>query len=373
MKATSLCLVLLLVLSSGVWAAVLPNPLITTSATPYDTRYVAANVFDSDLPEYASRGLGINTYIDFDFGSPTRINAFALANRWSQHAEPIVKYDLIFSQNSTFGDADDVVRSFNNPATAQNERGGPLQFFPETTAQYVRWDVTDITGSSSFNHGATEMRFLNGAQGFRVPATVIGGAPPFNPNYAQANAVDGYVGWGVGLLNPEYASQTQGANTYLDFDLGAPTLISGFDIFQRLNVLDHSVSFDMIFSNDPTFATSVATRSYTYADDGDIWTETDRFAPIRARYVRYDVTGASPYSNDGVEEIVFYEVPEPSTLFIWSVLGLGVGLGMAQRRRRTARMRRPWSPEEREAIVSIIERGRHAPARSDWTEIDSPW
>jgi len=373
MKGKFLCVVLVLVFSSGVWAGVLPNPTITRSATPYDARYLPGNVFDSNSPEYASRSLGINTYIDFDFGSPTQINCFALANRFSQDVERIVAYDLIFSQNSTFGDADDVVRSFGNPATARNERGGPLQFFPETTAQYVRWDVTDITGSTSPNHGATEMRFLNGAQGFRVPATVIGGAPPYNPDYAQENAVDGYVGWGVGYLNPEYASATLGVNTYLDFDLGAPTWISGFDIFQRLNVLDHTVSFDMIFSNDPTFATSIATRSYTYTGDGDDWTETDRFAPIRGRYVRYDVTGASPYSNDGVEEIVFYGVPEPSTLLVWSVLGLGVGLGMAQRRRRAARLRMPWSPEEREAIVSIIERGRHAPARSDWTGIDSPW
>jgi len=368
-----LCVVLVLVFSSGVWAAVLPNPTITGSATPFNASYVPANVFDSNLPEYASQMLGINTYIDFDFGSPTRINGFALANRFSQDVERIVTYDLIFSQDSVFGNGDDVVRSFNNPATARNERSGPLQFFPGTTARYVRWDVTDITGSTSPNHGATEMRFLNDAQGFRVPATVIGGAPPFNPNYAQANAVDGYVGWGVGNLDPEYASATQGANTFLDFDLGAPTWISGFDIFQRLNVLDHTVSFDMIFSNDPTFATSVATRSYTYADDGDIWTETDRFAPIRARYVRYDVTTGSPYSNDGVEEIVFHGVPEPSTLLVWSVLGLGVGLGMAQRRRRAARLRMPWSPEDREAIVGIIERGRRAPARSDWTGIDSPW
>jgi len=66
-------------------------------------------------------------------------------------------------------------------------------------------------------------------------------------------------------------------------------------------------------------------------------------------------------------------VPEPSTILIWSILGLGVGLGMAQRRRRAARLRMPWSSDKREAIMGIIERGRHAPPRSDWTQFDSPW
>jgi len=90
--------------------------------------------------------------------------------------------------------------------------------------------------------------------------------------------------------------------------------------------------------------------------------------------INYAGLGAWSSATGVVDNFRLTEVvPEPSTILIWSVLGLGVGLGMAQRRRRTARMRRPWSPEQRETIVGIIERGRHAPARSDWTEIDSPW
>jgi hypothetical protein len=53
-------------------------------------------------------------------------------------------------------------------------------------------------------------------------------------------------------------------------------------------------------------------------------------------------------------------IPEPAALIVWSLLGTGSWLGMrVWRRRGTPVGRQPWSPENRTAILDIIERGRH--------------
>lgn len=69
-------------------------------------------------------------------------------------------------------------------------------------------------------------------------------------------------------------------------------------------------------------------------------------------------------------------LPGTASLFVWVVLGIGVALGLAQRHRLLGNrraMRRPWTPESRESILNIVDRGRHAPPHGDWSEIDSPW
>jgi len=66
--------------------------------------------------------------------------------------------------------------------------------------------------------------------------------------------------------------------------------------------------------------------------------------------------------------------PQPLTIFVWTVLGLFVSLGVAQHRRvRTLRTRLPWSTEQREAILKIVDRNRPAAGDEEWREVDSPW
>ena len=53
-------------------------------------------------------------------------------------------------------------------------------------------------------------------------------------------------------------------------------------------------------------------------------------------------------------------IPEPATLIVWSLLGGAGWLGMRVVRQGRRVGRQPWSPEARNAILEIIERGRHS-------------
>ena len=53
-------------------------------------------------------------------------------------------------------------------------------------------------------------------------------------------------------------------------------------------------------------------------------------------------------------------VPEPATLIVWSLLGASSWLGMRVVRQGRRIGRQSWSPEARNAILEIIERGRHS-------------
>ncbi|MBU4271029.1 MAG: right-handed parallel beta-helix repeat-containing protein [Planctomycetes bacterium] len=52
-------------------------------------------------------------------------------------------------------------------------------------------------------------------------------------------------------------------------------------------------------------------------------------------------------------------IPEPASVLVWCLLGAGSWLGMrVWRRRRVPVGRQPWSPENRQAIRQIVDRGR---------------
>ena len=70
----------------------LTNPVVTASARPFSASFVAANLFDSGVAEYASLSQGEvkaafttdpnnGTWVQFDFGATVTIDGFVLATR----------------------------------------------------------------------------------------------------------------------------------------------------------------------------------------------------------------------------------------------------------------------------------------------------
>ncbi len=308
--------------AGSVQAAIVANPAVTNSAPAFSGAYVAGNLFDGNRDtEYASQGQGANTFVDMDFGAPVTVDRFFVVTRLN-NVDVVGEANLILSNNPDFSSP--LATVVINPS-GQNGAGLIASFAP-TTARYARWDVITSTGTSQ-NLGGIEMRFLNTPAGSAIaPVSVIAGAAPFNANYDLANAANNNVGRdGSGNEYAINGGITGPTNMFVDFDFGAVTPVTGFDFFDRMAALDRNTGFDLIFSNDPGFGSTVAVQSYAPGPD---WGFSQTFAPVSARYVRFDSTASA--SNPGMSEIIFYAVPEAST----AALAAAAGLLTLSRRRR---------------------------------------
>ena len=310
-----------------------PNPTITASADPFSPQYVAENVFDAGAAEFATSGNGVGaplstdpsvgTWIEFDFGEATPVHTFINRTR-TNAADVIGRSRLVFSDDPTFEETDLSV-TFEN--TGSNGAGIVRKNLPAGAAtRYVRWEALTSTGNSQ-NLGSRQMFFLQtpaGQRQLQAPA-VYNGSPAFSANYALQNAANDNAGRD-GNGN-EYASRGAGAATFLDFDFGSPTAISGFDFFNRES--DVITAYDMVFSNSADFTNPLQTFNFTASENGND-VNSELFDPVVARYVRLQATAFTGSPNTGVSDIMFYTpVPEPAALSL-----LGVAAAALTRRRR---------------------------------------
>jgi hypothetical protein len=314
------------ILTSAVPGAQIPNPTITASANSHPGNFGAANVFDSAGLEFATPGQGAGTplsndpangtWINFDFGEPVTMDTFINRTRTSPPGFDVIEESrLVFSNDATFDAADPFV-TFNPSGFAG---AGLVQRFAPRTAQYVRWEVSSTSGQFN-NTGSRQMFFMKTPSGLMptVTPTVYNGSPAFNANYALQNAANDNAGRdGVGN---EYASQGQGANTFVDFDFGSATPIAGFDFLNREQ--DVVTAYDMTFSNSPDFSDAVDVKTFSGSPNGnDVNSEV--FDPVTAQYVRFQVRSFVQFNNTGISEITFYTpIPEPAAAGVLAVSAL---------------------------------------------------
>src|SRR5687767_12601597 len=62
-------------------AVVLPTPVVTAAAQEFSPQYTAQNAVDGTAADYASAGQGVNTFIDFSFGTPQSFDKIVVINR----------------------------------------------------------------------------------------------------------------------------------------------------------------------------------------------------------------------------------------------------------------------------------------------------
>jgi hypothetical protein len=291
-------------------ATVLPPPAITSAAPEFNGQFTAQNTVDGTEADYASAGQGVNTFIEYTFGSPQSFDKIVVINRNSGgQSDYIGDFTLTLDGTTTTS----VTRTPIRGSSAIHSLGAMR------TATRVRLDVdTTGTGDTFNNTGAMEVLFVRTpAGGTPVLASVVNSAPEFSAFYGVNNAVDGLVGrnTGPGDRGPEYASAGQGADMFVDFDLGSQVLVGGFDFFDRPADEDRTTGFNLVFSVNPTFGDGDDVVK-AYANPG--MAVGDAFPGVSARYVRFDATSATG-SNTGISEIVFYQVPEPSGLVLCAV------------------------------------------------------
>lgn len=168
--------------------------------------------------------------------------------------------------------------------------------------------------------------------------TIFDNSTPFNSDFKVENAIDG-------TISTEYASAGAGTDTFIDFDFGAETFLTRIEFTDRQTggtpggAADNITAFDLIFSDDAIFGNADDTV-LNVASAGVADTLSIPIDGIFAQFLRFDVT-ATAGLNPGAAEFAFFTVitPEPSTIAIWSVLGLvGVGFAVVRRRRRARRI-----------------------------------
>ncbi len=172
-------------------------PSIIGSATPFNSDWAASYVLDENLnTDYASQALGANTYIDFDFGKSVRITEVTFTDRRSSGfangtgggggCENVTAFDLIFSQDPTFGNGDDVRVPVSSPPCCDTVTtpiaGSGL------TARYLRYDVTAVTGGCP-NPGAAEFSFRGYDEAVGPPLVTTPSATAWRTFTYQPNAL----------------------------------------------------------------------------------------------------------------------------------------------------------------------------------------
>jgi hypothetical protein len=146
----------------------LPAPKIVASAEPFSEHYLAENMLKPPTPsghraEFASRGLGVKTFVDFDFGRPVRFAAF-------QHIQRSTP-DEIAEANLLFSDVADFKTPLATVKVKHVAEPGATTFaaFAPVTARYVRWQVTAVPPGRSRNVGGKSIAFFAAGEPVKTP------------------------------------------------------------------------------------------------------------------------------------------------------------------------------------------------------------
>jgi hypothetical protein len=141
----------------------LPAPKIVASAEAYPGgRYNVSNITDGKIKtEYSSNAQGTNTFIEFDFGAPTRVAAFRHVDRNDPATIAFSELTFLDGSGGVVGEAQ---------VKHVNQRGGVtfLTLPSSVTARRVRWQVTGL-GASYSTVGGAEIAFYTAGQRESVP------------------------------------------------------------------------------------------------------------------------------------------------------------------------------------------------------------
>ncbi|MCA9167490.1 MAG: hypothetical protein KDB23_07465, partial [Planctomycetales bacterium] len=144
---------------------------IVAAATAFDESYdvkylLRGNTAEASRAEYASRGAGTKTFVDFDLGAATPIAAFQHTQRSSP--DTVGESRLTFSADADFSHPLQTitVKHANQP------RAKSFLAFTPVTARYVRWQVTKLGDNQFQNVGASTIEFFTAASTHSRPTEI---------------------------------------------------------------------------------------------------------------------------------------------------------------------------------------------------------
>ena len=170
--------------------------------------------------------------------------------------------------------------------------------------------VIAVATASQLRTGAAEAAGYTRLVPIDVKILAAAEAFPGGAWRAQNVLVPGSVGSG----HPDYASHGLGVKTFIDFDLGAAVRLAAFRHVQR-RTSDTVAEACLVLSDAADFGHELARVKLKHVDEPGATTFVS-FAPVKARYVRWQVTSVLPgrSTNVGGQRIEFFAAvgePEP--------------------------------------------------------------
>lgn len=137
-----------------------PTPKIIDAAEAFPGGgYEASNLLKPALPSghrlaYASKGKGVQTFVDFDFGQSVRLAAFRHIQR--EKPDTIAESVLLFSDSPDFATAKATVKVKH----VEESEGVTFSAFAPLTTRYVRFQVTSLLPGGAPNVGGKAIEFF---------------------------------------------------------------------------------------------------------------------------------------------------------------------------------------------------------------------
>ncbi|MCL1921958.1 MAG: hypothetical protein FWG50_12955 [Kiritimatiellaeota bacterium] len=141
-------------------------PRVIASAEAFDANWVAENLLQEGHAEYASKGKGTETFVDFDLGAVLPVAAFRHRQR-NNAVDLIAESELLFSGTPDFADPVRVPVKHVDEGHAVT-----VATFEPVAARYVRWRVTKVVRGTSPNLGGKGVAFYRAGEAEAAPGRI---------------------------------------------------------------------------------------------------------------------------------------------------------------------------------------------------------
>lgn len=321
-------------------AQVIDNATVTLkdwfeSYPGYDVDFVLDGEPDRYLSDYASRGGGVDTYIEFDFGKAYQFNKITMTDRVTSGGpnfqfvgglfDLVTSYSYVLSKDADFTNGDGKTDDLEFVVEVETPEESPVPedmlellqstaTIPNVEARYVRWSILSTNGQ---NPGANDFEFFGTPVGAGLPGD-------FNAD-GVLNSAD------IDALTAEVRAATNLAK----FDVTGDNVVNQNDRAKWVNELRKTYFGDANLDgefNSGDFVSVFGAGQYEDAIAGNsLWSTGDWDGDGEFNSSDF-VTAFQSGGYESGPRAAVASVPEVSTSMAWWIVG---GLPLLRRWRRS--------------------------------------
>ncbi|MCA9270446.1 MAG: PEP-CTERM sorting domain-containing protein, partial [Planctomycetales bacterium] len=315
-------------------------------------------------------GVDPNPFVIFDMGDVHTINSF---NVWNYNeagafsTRGVNAVTVEYGNTPALGSTVSGITNFAQATGAAGYAGENFNSFTPFDARFVKFDIDTNHGDASTFYGLSEVQFdgpMAGPQrilGVTATATseLAGGFSRFAANIVDnvgldTNVPDGAPGSVAGSwLSTGNGSAGGGADLAPEivFDLGSIQNVGEMHVYNYNENAGNPALFTMrgvdeleiLVSNDNfiTDIRSLGLFNFTQATGlANLAPDIFDLGGVEAQYVKFDIASSHGGDNNfvGLNEVLFFQgtaqIPEPTSIALWALVGLGLVVFARRRARR---------------------------------------